>query len=226
MSSSSVETPIESAPANDTSVFSGNSARPPRWASISNAEDVTPLPFACSAPTWVPPAKTMSNRTARQRRSMRRVRAEPCKALPRAESGFAEQRLLRGGLRAPILRRGINRAAELGRGVPGPARIVEHAAGERDHVGLARRNDLFRRVRFRDQADGHRGHAGCFFDRLRERGRITRRQRDFLLRRYAAGRNIDPVDATLFQLFGEFNGLLDVPAAVDPIGRGDLDADR
>ena len=68
---------------------------------------------------------------------------------PRPERGRAEQRLLRRGLRAPILRRGINLAAEFGRGMPAPARVVEHAAGERDHVGLAGGNDLFGLLRLR-----------------------------------------------------------------------------
>ena len=64
-------------------------------------------------------------------------------ALPRPERGRAEQRLLRRGLRAPVLRRCINGAAEFGGGVPAPARVVEHAAGQRDHVGLAGGHDLF-----------------------------------------------------------------------------------
>src|SRR5258708_1306327 len=55
---------------------------------------------------------------------------------PRPECGRAEQRLLRRGLRAPILRRRFALAAQFGGGVPAPARVVEHAAGERDHVGF------------------------------------------------------------------------------------------
>src|SRR4051794_12227644 len=61
----------------------------------------------------------------------------------RAEPGGAEQLFLRGGLRAPILRRRRNLAAELGRRVPAPARVVQHATGERDHVGLPGGYDLF-----------------------------------------------------------------------------------
>src|SRR5882762_3815362 len=57
--------------------------------------------------------------------------------LPRAERRGPEQRFLRRGLRAPILRRRFDLAAEFGGGVPAPARVVEHGARQRDHVGLA-----------------------------------------------------------------------------------------
>src|SRR5215475_3351652 len=73
--------------------------------------------------------------------------------LPRAKTGFAEQRLELGGLRAPIGRRCVDLAAELGRGMPAPARIVKHTARQRDHVGLASGDDLLRLRGPRDQAD-------------------------------------------------------------------------
>src|SRR5262249_56877254 len=80
--------------------------------------------------------------------------------LARAKSGGAEQRLLRRGLRAPILRRSLNLAAELGRGVPTPARVIEHGAGERDHVGLAGGHAIFGLPRLRDHPDRDRGDTG------------------------------------------------------------------
>ena len=61
---------------------------------------------------------------------------------------------------------GPDLAAEFGRGVPAPARIVEHAARERDHVGLAGGDDLLGLPRFGDQADRDGGHAGRLLDRL------------------------------------------------------------
>src|ERR1700723_1618307 len=224
ISSSSVSTPIEIAFANDASVFSGNSARPPRWASISNAETFTSVMPACSPPIAFGTIKAAATRTAKHRRIGRRLTDSTI--LPRTECRFTEQRLVRSRLRAPILRRGKHLTAELCRGVPGPARIIEHAAGERDHIGLAGSDDFFRVARFGDQADGHRGHAGGLLDRLRKRQLITRRQRNFLQRRYAAGRNIDPVDAAFFQFLGKLDGLLEIPATFHPVGRGDLDADR
>ncbi|MBA7712262.1 hypothetical protein ES703_121234 [subsurface metagenome] len=97
------------------------------------------------------------------------AREVPRGDLARSERRRAEQRLLRRRLRTPVLRRCRNFAAEFGRSVPAPARIVEHAAGQRDHVGLAGRHDLLGLLRFGDQADRHGDEAGGFLDRLRER---------------------------------------------------------
>src|ERR1700733_2715059 len=224
ISSSSVLTPIESALANEASVFSGNSARPPRWASISNAETFTSVMPACSPPVAFGTIKAAATSTAKHPRTCRRVINNTI--LPRTECRFPEQRLVRSRLRAPILRRGVHFATELGRSVPGPARIVEHAAGERDHIGLAGSDDFFGVAGFGDQADGHRGHAGGLLDRLRKRQLIAGRQRNFLQRRYPAGGDVDPIDAAFFQLLGKLDGLFEVPAALDPVGRRSVAAGR
>src|SRR5260221_14525968 len=79
---------------------------------------------------------------------------------PHPEPGLAEQRLLRRGLRAPVLRRGLDLAAEFGGGVPAPARVVQHGARPRDHVGLAGGDDLFGLFRFGDPPDPDGGDAG------------------------------------------------------------------
>src|SRR5262245_53231778 len=92
---------------------------------------------------------------------------------PRPETRLAEQRLLRRRLRAPVLRRCRHLAAELGGSMPAPARVVEHAAGERDHVGLAGGDDLLGLLGLGDQADRHGGDAGGLLDRLRERHLVT-----------------------------------------------------
>src|ERR1700722_15429302 len=222
ISSSSVFTPIESALANETSVFSGNSARPPRWASMSNGRIrwLGSVTFACSPCAAVPPMRAMHARTrkaAKQRRATTGVRRSTRTISPRAERGLAEQLFLRRGLRAPILRRCIDLATKLGRGVPGPAWIVKHATRERHHVDLAGSDDVFRLARFRDQTDGHGGHIRRLLDRPRKRDLITGRQRDFLLRRHAARGDVDPADAALLQFLREFDGLLGVPAAIDPV---------
>src|SRR5260370_17521609 len=62
---------------------------------------------------------------------------------PGAERRRPEQCLLRRGLRAPVLRRRLDLAAEFGRGVPAPARVVEHGARQRDHFALPGRYDPF-----------------------------------------------------------------------------------
>src|SRR3954451_13944086 len=118
---------------------------------------------------------------------------------PRPERGLAEQRLLGRGLRAPILRRRFDLAAEFGCGVPGPARVVEQAAGERDHVGLAGCDDLFGLLRLCDQADGDGGQTRLALDGLCKLHLIAGAECDLLQRRDAAGGGIDPVDAARLQ---------------------------
>src|SRR6266853_5446187 len=100
--------------------------------------------------------------------------------LPRPERRGAEQRLLGRRLRAPVLRRRFDLAAEFGRGVPAPARVVEHAARQRDHVGLTGRDDVLGLLGFGDQTDRRGGHAGGLLDALRERHLIAGRKRYFL----------------------------------------------
>src|SRR4051812_4781795 len=103
----------------------------------------------------------------RTRRSMAASRARDCRAetsrrlpnraatvpSPRPERGRAEQGLLRRGLRAPVLRGRFDMAAEFGRGVPAPARIVEHAPRQCDHVGLAGGDNLLALMSFGNQPD-------------------------------------------------------------------------
>jgi len=92
--------------------------------------------------------------TARAEKAPDKYRLVPARApSPRPERGRAEQRLLRRRLRAPVLRRGFDLAAEFGGGVPAPARVVQYAARQRDHVGLARRDDVLGLFGFGDQAD-------------------------------------------------------------------------
>src|ERR1019366_8908747 len=82
-------------------------------------------------------------------------------ASPRAERRRPEQILLLMRRGAPVGRRRIDVAAEFGRGVPAPARVVEHAARQRDHVGLPRCDDLFGLPRLGDEADRDGVDAGC-----------------------------------------------------------------
>src|SRR5262249_58317544 len=69
----------------------------------------------------------------------------------------------------------------LGR-MPGPARIVHHAAGENDEIGLARSNDVFGLARACDEADRHRRQAGLLAYLRAEQHLIARRQRNLLAR--------------------------------------------
>ena len=71
---------------------------------------------------------------------------------------------------------------------------------------------------FRDQADRDGGEPGRLPDRLRERHLVAGAERNFLQRRNAARGRVDPVDAALFQFLREFDGLRQIPAALDPVG--------
>src|SRR5260370_6446600 len=70
-------------------------------------------------------------------------RREEARLSPRPELGLAEQRLLRRGLRGPILRRGLHPGTEVGGGGPAPARVVHACAGARDHAGPAGEEPVF-----------------------------------------------------------------------------------
>src|SRR5215471_14871752 len=126
----------------------------------------------------------------------------PDHALPRAEGGGAEQLPLLGGWSTPIWRRRGDVTSKFSGGVPAPARVVKHAARQRDHVGLARGNDFFGMAGLCDQADRGGADAGRLPDRLRERHLVARRERYFLRRRHAAGGAIDPIDGALLQFPG------------------------
>ena len=75
-------------------------------------------------------------------------------------------RLEGSGSSAQVLGWSVCRGAELGRRVPGPARVGEHAPRQRDHVGLSGGDDLLRLTRLRDEPHG---------DRRDARGRPDRR---------------------------------------------------
>src|SRR4051812_23070836 len=70
-----------------------------------------------------------------------------------------EQVAVLARLRAQILRRRGHLAAKLRRCVPRPARVVEDAAGKRDHVGVAGADDRFRLLGLGDHADRDNRHV-------------------------------------------------------------------
>ncbi|KAG1312310.1 hypothetical protein G6F63_016268 [Rhizopus arrhizus] len=102
--------------------------------------------------------------------------------------------------------------------MPRPARVVEHAARERDHVGLPLRQDVFGLLRFGDQPDRNGGHADLALDRFCERHLVVRPHGDLLLRRHAAAGHVDEFTATRFQRLRKHQGLFQVPDALHPIG--------
>src|SRR3569832_480317 len=90
----------------------------------------------------------------------------------RPKTGLAEQLLELARLCPPIGRRRADLAAERGGGVPAPARIVEHAARECDHVGLAGSNDIFGLLRLGYLADRDGRQPRGPFDGLNKRHRV------------------------------------------------------
>src|SRR6476646_5010691 len=103
-----------------------------------------------------------------------------------AERSVLEQVLVLARLRAPVLVRRRDASAEPGGGVPRPARVVKHRAGERDSVGLAAGDDRLGLLGLGDQADGDRRQANLGLDALRERHLVAGPELDRLLRRDAA----------------------------------------
>src|SRR5882757_9978347 len=73
-----------------------------------------------------PPMETPHPARLRRATFSHKGRREESLSLPRPERRRAEQRLLRRGLRTPVLRRRLDLAADFGGGVPAPARVVEH----------------------------------------------------------------------------------------------------
>src|SRR4029077_14429834 len=145
----------------------------------------------------------------------------------RAMRRLFEQRAVLAGRRPPVGRRYIvDGGAELSCGVPAPAGVVEHVASQRDLVRMAAGEDLFSLLRSGDQADGNSIDLGRFLHRLREWNLITGSQGDFLHGRDAARRDGDPIRAAPLQFANEGYRLFHVPAALDPVGRGNLDANR
>ena len=65
---------------------------------------------------------------------------------------------------AQVLRRVGGIGAERGGGVPGPARVVEKPARQRNAIRLAVGNDRFRLVRVDDHADRLHCNAARLFD--------------------------------------------------------------
>ena len=75
--------------------------------------------------------------------------------------------------------------AECSGRMPGPARIPEQAAGQRDQVGLPVGKDRFGLLRFGDQADRDDRHVNLRPHAFGKRHLIARPKRNFLRGRYA-----------------------------------------
>src|SRR5882672_4418609 len=140
---------------------------------------------------------------------------------------FSEQSAMSVRWRAPVgWGRGVDRSAELGGRVPRPARVVEHAARQRDKVRATTRDDVFGLLAFRDQTYGHGGESGRLAHTLRKRHLVTWCHGDFLQGGNAGRRGSDPVDAALLQLPRVLDGLYEIPASLHPVHGGNFHPNR
>jgi hypothetical protein len=91
-----------------------------------------------------------------------------------------------------------------------------------DHgICLFRPNDVLRLNRRSDHSDGTRHDSGFAADAFRKRRLVTGPDRNFRVGHIATGRAIDEIDSHWLQLTSEFNRLIDIPSALDPIRRRD-----
>ncbi len=134
----------------------------------------------------------------------------------RARDSGARGRIRRCG--AKILHGPACRVAEYGCGVERPVGIAEHFAGEEDEIGVAFGDDGVGLLRVCDHADGGGGNRGFGTD-ARGKGCLKRRTNgDDRVRNLAAGGAIDEVDAMGAEMAGEGDGVINSPAAFNPIG--------
>ena len=93
-------------------------------------------------------------------------------------------------LATPVLSGDLDTGAELGGGMPGPMRVVEYSAPDRHHVRLAGGDDELGLLRLGDQADGDDRNAHRLADLLGELDLVAGSQKDILLRRQTARRDV------------------------------------
>jgi len=111
-------------------------------------------------------------------------------------------------------------------GVQWPVRFAEHFPRQQHHVSLSVADDVVRLFRFGDETDGAGRDPGLFPNAFRERYLKPGTNRNLRVRHQAARRAIDEIDAFVFQLLHQRHGLIGIPTALGPIGRGDADKER
>jgi len=133
-----------------------------------------------------------------------------------AHDGSARGRMRRRG--AEILHGPAGRFAEYGCGVERPVRIAEHLAGEEDEVGVAFGDDGVGLLGISDHADSGGGNCGFGTD-ARGKGCLeSGTNGDDRVRNLAAGGAIDEVDPMGAEMAGKGDGVINGPAAFNPIG--------
>ncbi len=104
--------------------------------------------------------------------------------------------------------------------------IAEQRARKTHRIRLPEGHDLLGLRGLRDEAHGDGGNARAGPDRLGERHLVARTELHLRVVDIAARRSVDHVDADLLQAPAQHHRLLDVPAALRPVGRRDAIEDR
>ena len=103
----------------------------------------------------------------------------------------------------------------------GPIRIAQELARHDHCIRLFRPNDVLR-LNWRSDHSDRAGHDfGFAADTLGKGHLVTGADRNFRVGHVTTGRTIDEIDSHLLQLPGEFDRLIDIPPAIDPIRRRD-----
>jgi hypothetical protein len=110
--------------------------------------------------------------------------------------------------------------------MPGPARLVEHGPGHAHQVGLAGGDDGLGLLRFGDQAHGDGRQPGLCADALGKGQLVAGAEGDLLQGREAPRGHVDEVAAPRLERLGQYHALLQIPAALHPVGGRDAHAHR
>ena len=100
----------------------------------------------------------------------------------------------------------------------GPIRIAQEFAGDDDYVRLSGTDDVLSLNRRCDHSDCTGQNVGFPADLLGKRCLIPGTDRNLCMHDIAARRTIDQVYSKFLELAGEFDRLLNIPAAIHPIG--------
>ncbi len=127
---------------------------------------------------------------------------------------------------AEVLVGDCERGAEGLGGAHGEVGIAEKFAGDEDEIGLAGVDDVFGLLGFGDHADGAGEDFGVAADLRGKRDLVAGAGGDFGVEGVTAGGGVDEVDAEGLDEAGELDGVVNRPAAFDPISSGDAEEER
>src|ERR1017187_3008986 len=107
-----------------------------------------------------------------------------------------------------------------------PIRFAQQFPSKEDKVCIATGDDLVGLSRFRDEPDRARFDPRFSADATGKRHLITLADWDTSFGRHSARGNVDQIDTHILESLAQDNGLINIPAALDPVGRGDTDKER